>query len=267
MQHGFVNGRRHDIGCHYTNINTISDVMSDDPQTIVTLQSKEEDEPCFVTIHKELLCFYSPYHDRLLNSGFAEGRIPRTEPLHIDAYKVVLEAFFKWLYTGKLPTLFPEDSSADELRSWYFQLTMLYVLADWMNCTALQRAIMSALVSLKPTILPSFEAIGALSDSSLESSQLYRYFADRYAEHWDGLSDGHCDIDSDDSMPQNFSHRVLLRRLRKDHHHDDSDQYIGYDCVCCHHPCRYHNHDDDVERQISTLSICDFDWASTNEQI
>lgn len=142
---------------------------------MIELRSKEKKSPEVFSVHKALLCFYSPYHDRLLNGAFAEGLTAPTEPLTINAGRSVLKLFFAWLYSGEIYMATPLPSEKNY--TWHQGITKLYILADELNCIALQRKIISVQVAITESLgsLPGYDIIGLLSNCSLESSGLYQY--------------------------------------------------------------------------------------------
>ncbi|CAC9894040.1 unnamed protein product [Aureobasidium pullulans] len=194
---------------------------------MISLKSKEKRGPKIFHVHRALLCFYSPYHDRLLNGSFLEATSPPTEPLLIEADANVLKLFVSWLYTGKFHMirqhLLQDDDDDDD--KWYIGITKLYILADWLNCTALERLIVTAqqdrLMGSRWN-LPTWRSIDLLSHSSLESSGLYQYYLTVYDQHWDGHVGDQTHPDgqsipatlSEDPMPPHFAYRVLLMKLR-----------------------------------------------------
>ncbi|KAG9567924.1 hypothetical protein KCU71_g3454, partial [Aureobasidium melanogenum] len=224
---------------------TVAQLLIKD-NTMIELKSKEKETSEVRSVHKALLCFYSPYHDRLLNGDFAEGQVAPTEPLMIRTNASVLKLFFIWLYTGTIGVAPPTSEEIDP-HNWFVGITKLYILADELNCIALQRSIMSAQVALSKDIaLADYDVIELLSNSSLESSGLYQYFSEDYATHWNGLSDDGSAIDPhsavEDPMPPNFAYRLLIEHL------NGTTQMSG-SCACCYDPCKFHKHIDEEERK------------------
>lgn len=214
---------------------------------MIELKSKEKKNPEVCSIHKALLCFCSPYHDRLLNGNFSEALYPPTEPLSVQSNVGILQLFSKWLYTGSIHVT-PPPSVESCVEKWFSGTTKLYVLADELNCVALQRAIISAQVKFsKNMALAGWEAIELLSDSSLESSGLYQYHVEAFAQHWNGKTEGVLpdpSSETDDPMPPNFAYRLLMKRMEV-----TSDRR----CACCRDPCKFHGHTSEEERKASAF--------------
>ncbi|THW70527.1 hypothetical protein D6D19_07765 [Aureobasidium pullulans] len=227
---------------------------------MISLKSKEKRAPKIFHVHRALLCFYSPYHDRLLNGSFLEATSPPTEPLLIEADANVLKLFVSWLYTGEFHMirqhLFQDDDDDDD--KWYIGITKLYILADWLNCTALERLIVTAqqdrLMGSRWN-LPTWRSIDLLSHSSLESSGLYQYYLTVYDQHWDGHVGDQTHPDgqsipatlSEDPMPPHFAYRVLLMKLRTAQNNKGEEK----DCQCCRDRCKFHRHESEEERKAT----------------
>ncbi|THZ39401.1 hypothetical protein D6C87_07136 [Aureobasidium pullulans] len=226
---------------------------------MISLKSKEKRGPKIFHVHRALLCFYSPYHDRLLNGSFLEATNPPTEPLLIEADANVLKLFVSWLYTGKFHMIrqhLNQDDGDDY--KWCIGITKLYILADWLNCIALQRLIVTAQhdrLTVSCSSLPAWKSLGLLSDSSLESSGLYQHYLTLYAQHWVGhvRDETHPDGQSiaatlsEDLMPPHFAYRVLLMKLRTAQNNKGEEK----DCQCCHDRCKFHRHEIEEERKAT----------------
>ncbi|TIA39154.1 hypothetical protein D6C78_03500 [Aureobasidium pullulans] len=203
---------------------------------------------------------------RLLNGSFLEATSPPTEPLLIEADANVLKLFVSWLYTGKFHMirqhLLQDDDDDDD--KWYIGITKLYILADWLNCTALERLIVTAqqdrLMGSRWN-LPTWRSIDLLSHSSLESSGLYQYYLTVYDQHWDGHVGDQTHPDgqsipatlSEDPMPPHFAYRVLLMKLRTAQNNKGEEK----DCQCCRDRCKFHRHESEEERKATCGSLND----------
>ncbi|THW39756.1 hypothetical protein D6D21_07156 [Aureobasidium pullulans] len=231
---------------------------------MISLKSKEKRGPKIFHVHRALLCFYSPYHDKLLNGSFLEATSPPTEPLLMEANANVSKLFVSWLYTGKIhmPREHLSQTDDDDAK-WYIGVTKLYILADWLNCIALERLIVTAQQDHTDDCwsLPASRSFGLLSHSSLESSGLYQYYLTVYAQHWvghvrDGTHPGGQSIPatlSEDPMPPHFAYRVLLMKLRTAQNNKDEEK----DCQCCHDRCKFHRHESEEERKATCGSLND----------
>ncbi|THX19951.1 hypothetical protein D6D12_10545 [Aureobasidium pullulans] len=141
---------------------------------------------------------------------------------------------------------------------WCIGITKLYILADWLNCIALQRLIVTAQhdrLTVSCSSLPAWKSLGLLSDSSLESSGLYQHYLTLYAQHWVGhvRDETHPDGQSiaatlsEDLMPAHFAYRVLLMKLRTAQNNKGEEK----DCQCCHDRCKFHRHESEEERKAT----------------
>ncbi|CAD0051717.1 unnamed protein product [Aureobasidium pullulans] len=156
---------------------------------MIDLASKEKKSTRVFHVHKALLCFYSPYHDKLLNGYFVEGTIPCQQPIVQEVRAEILRLFFTWLYSGNVDLTLPKLDGSNTSYYWMI-VTKFYIFADSINCVALQRSIMSFQpmhISKECKTLPPPPAIELLSATALESSHLYQYMVDCYQSHWDGV--------------------------------------------------------------------------------
>ncbi|THV81530.1 hypothetical protein D6D29_05312 [Aureobasidium pullulans] len=233
--------------------------------TMIDLASKEKKSTRVFHVHKALLCFYSPYHDKLLNGYFVEGTIPCQQPIVQEVRAEILRLFFTWLYSGNVDLTLPKLDGSNTSYYWMI-VTKFYIFADSINCVALQRSIMSFQpmhISKECKTLPPPPAIELLSATALESSHLYQYMVDCYQSHWDGVwqDDDQAEDEIDekakivvwqddeqaeqkidekakngDPLPPNFAYRILVRGLavKKEQKHDG--------CRCCYDRCFYHGH-------------------------
>lgn len=244
--------------------------------TMIDLASKEKKSTRVFHVHKALLCFYSPYHDKLLNGYFVEGTIPCQQPIVQEVRAEILRLFFTWLYSGNVDLTLPKLDGSNTSYYWMI-VTKFYIFADSINRVALQRSIMTSQpmhISKECKTLPPPSAIELLSATALESSHLYQYMVDCYQSHWDGVwqDDDQAEDEIDekvkivvwqddeqaeqkidekakngDPLPPNFAYRILVRGLavKKEQKHDG--------CRCCYDRCFYHGHSiwDSEERGAS----------------
>ena len=267
----------------YTLMNVVDTKQTDQSSRLIAsgskmidLASKEKKSTRVFHVHKALLCFYSPYHDKLLNGYFVEGTIPCQQPIVQEVRAEILRLFFTWLYSGNVDLTLPKLDGSNTSYYWMI-VTKFYIFADSINCVALQRSIMTSQpmhISKECKTLPPPSAIELLSATALESSHLYQYMVDCYQSHWDGVwqDDDQAEDEIDekvkivvwqddeqaeqkidekakngDPLPPNFAYRILVRGLavKKEQKHDG--------CRCCYDRCFYHGHSiwDSEERGAS----------------
>ncbi|KAK6004666.1 hypothetical protein QM012_008528 [Aureobasidium pullulans] len=225
-------------------------LYSDD--RMIRLKSEDKNGPKVCSVHRALLCLYLPYNDKLLNGGFAEGLVPRIDPLTLETGANILKLFVAWLYTGQIII-------APAQPRWYRTITKLYILAGELNCVALQRSIISA----QPTNsdhkdLPSFETIGLLMNSSLETSGLYHFYVETYAAHWNGEIDGSLETpDMEHIVPHKLAYHLLCRTAQVAHN-------VDYRCACCHDTCKFHGHESEAERKATCGGS--YAWLEGNQE-
>lgn len=86
--------------------------------TMIDLASKEKKSTRVFHVHKALLCFYSPYHDKLLNGYFVEGTIPCQQPIVQEVRAEILRLFFTWLYSGNVDLTLPKLDGSNTSYYW-----------------------------------------------------------------------------------------------------------------------------------------------------
>ncbi|KAG9568538.1 hypothetical protein KCU71_g3053, partial [Aureobasidium melanogenum] len=113
----------------------MSDIIGKSNDEKIKIQSQEDDSvsPFCATVHKELLCFYSPYYTAAIKGRFSESR-KDLFTLGLSASQTRL--FVEWLYTGRFERTFMD--AAD--------MYVLYLFADQTDIIALRRSIIDSLV-------------------------------------------------------------------------------------------------------------------------
>ncbi|KEQ74737.1 hypothetical protein M436DRAFT_42629, partial [Aureobasidium namibiae CBS 147.97] len=181
-------------------------------------------------VHKELLCFYSPYYAAALKGQFAESR-QDSFTLELDHRQT--QVFVEWLYTGRVEE--PED------------VLQLYMFADQKKLLALRRSIMSKIVY--SSVIEKHDGtpyIGHLS----EGCGLFRYMADLWASEWRGVRASYVvqTLNEYQGIPRVFLYEVM-RKLATIHDQKESE-------VAIPNPCNYHEHEDDSEWHTSRSKPC-----------
>jgi hypothetical protein len=98
-------------------------------------------EKVVYTIHKDLLCYHSPYFHRALNGSFVEAIRQEVELEHIE--HDVFGLFVHWIYREKIEEKRfdnPQDSTIIE-QTTDEQLIKLWSLADYLQVPKLQNAV------------------------------------------------------------------------------------------------------------------------------
>ncbi|THY52097.1 hypothetical protein D6C97_06481 [Aureobasidium pullulans] len=206
----------------------------------------DEDEQNPFSVHKDLLCFYSPYHDRLLNGPFKEAG---STWIKLPVTSLVLKLFSTWLYTGQIITPSTQDACSVnnperriQFARHHTKLVDLYIFADSLNCIALERAAFVQLYKLFRVAKGPMQ-IFKLVDNGLEHSGLYKYWVDYWAAHYDSMIPRILV----DPLPSTFAHHLLLRKCEL----DLNPKTKGNECRCCENPCNYHTHESIEERKAS----------------
>lgn len=199
---------------------------------IVNNQHEKDDKIFSASIHKELLCFFSPYYTAALKGGFSEAKkdtIKMELPCHL------MSEFISWLYSGNTITTDPNE------------LLELYAFADEKMMLAFRRSIMTRLID--------FNELGDLEEDALtyvkripENSGLFRYLVDYWAYVWaqDTSETELAAWDADGRVPKKFFYLALerLAGLRGSKNPGDD---LGNPRAYLKIACNYHEHVDEKE--------------------
>lgn len=214
---------------------------------------------CAFCVHKELLCYYTPYYRSLLSGRWADGINTRT--FIARTTEPALSLFVKWLYTRDIT-----DSRNDIIR---WDLLELYVFSNSMLALALQRDIMTALYSAhkvdlrhERTRLLCYGTISLLYKHLPDTSPLRKFVAATYIRHWFPENDINKDHFLD--APQEFLYmdmngQALLNQpeAKKARRHLSMYQVNdASDMSCCRHVCYFHAHESEEERAASKFYFC-----------
>lgn len=216
----------------------ISDAVTKSSK-IIRLVSNEDEDKEEVTVHKELLCFFSPYYAAALNGNFLEAQKDQFE---VDLDGEDLQNFAAWIYTGEL--------SKERLEN-----TNLYVFADQVDILALRRDALSQLSKLEYDML-AYQCVKHILNNVTQQSQIYKWMLDSYIAHWASITDDEdeCILDNEsdpDHLLANFIYQVMKGITVRDT--DDSTDCSR--CSCCNDICQYHEHPSKEEWEASMLKL------------
>jgi len=194
-----------------------------------------------VSMHKELLCFFSPYYSAALNGKFLEAQ---KDQFKVDLSGEQLQSFATWIYTGKC-----------DLSDRWAPYIYLYVFADQVDIIALRRDILRWLVRSRDT-LADYSSTRLILRNVTQHSQLYKWMLDSYVAHWDPSCDATdpCMLNSDkdpDHLLANFIYQILKGIAVRDKAHNPANLS---DCSCCNKICEYHEHESKEEWEASKLT-------------
>ncbi|KAH0164502.1 hypothetical protein KCU67_g5116, partial [Aureobasidium melanogenum] len=202
----------------------------------ITGNKPDKDGKIFsASVHKELLCFFSPYYTAALKGGFAEAQ---KKTLTLDLPNNQMANLVSWLYSG------------NTIDYTEYELLDLYVFADEKMMLAFRRSIMTRLIQFHD---PSWEHL----DVNLampyvkrlpENSGLFRYLVDYWVGVWCRV---HCRTkmtkwDADGRIPRNFFYQALEKfaSLVEDKQLGDKS---GDHRSCLARACNYHEHSNQTE--------------------
>ncbi|KAI4765858.1 hypothetical protein E4T52_02781 [Aureobasidium sp. EXF-3400] len=216
----------------------VSDIISKSHDMIEIKSQKDDSGSVFsVAVHKELLCFYSPYYTAAIKGAFSESR---QESFTVELDHRQTQMFVEWLYTGRCDSDPWQQINNHEVHS-------LYVFADQTDIIAFRRSIMTCLVRggrVPPTPSDMAKLVSQLpNDSGLrlflleEAVAEWRVGANRRAmteEEW--KSRGYVRED----FPEEFWDKLV---------YGQHGPYLP-SCIACD----YHEHTDEQEWKMSKKS-------------
>ena len=205
---------------------------------MIQVKSQKDDSgPEFCTgVHKELLCFYSPYYAAAMKGQFAESR---QDSFTLELNHRQTQLFVEWLYTGRFEVEFWRGKHNDDLHT-------LYVFADQTDIIALRRSIMTCLATAG-RVPPAGCNMASLVSQLPDSSGLRLFLLEEAQTEW--------------GMPEKLN--VLTEQywrdrgyIREEFPEDFYARLIaGYrdPFTPGSNACDYHEHDDEQEWKMSKL--------------
>lgn len=199
-------------------------------------------------MHKEALCFYSPYYRSLLSGRWEDGK---KDEFDADTTSAALGLFIRWLYTGTVGI-----GTADA--EWE-ELTDLYIFANVRLILALRRDIMNMYVdnaTLKEGSVwfHEYRDIAKVYEHLPGSSPLRLRIISSYIHHYTP------DVDDEEQKkqralitPVDFLFEVVEGQARL--HKEGAYSMNRYACPCCHRHCAFHEHKSKEERTASQCSV------------
>ncbi|KAG9665011.1 hypothetical protein KCU95_g7957, partial [Aureobasidium melanogenum] len=194
------------------------------------------------SVHKALLCFFSPYYTAALYGSFAEAQ-KNTLTMHLPYDR--MSDLVSWLYSGNTITAEPRE------------LFELYAFADEKMMLAFRRSIMTRLIQFND---PGYEH---LEDDAMsyvkrlpENSGLFRYLVDYWVGVWARVpSRTKMEAwDADGRIPRKFFYQALEKfaNLSEDKRPGNESEDHR---TCLARACNYHEHPNELE------------WSRTCDQI
>ncbi|KAH0362977.1 hypothetical protein KCU65_g7751, partial [Aureobasidium melanogenum] len=223
-----------------TNVTEII-TSSADMIKIVNTEPERNGKILQASVHKELLCYFSPYYTAVLKGGFSEAKKDTIE-MNLPHYH--MQDLVSWLYSGNIITC---DSSS---------LFDLYLFADEKMMLAFRRSIMNRIIHFQDSIygfLDAKETIPYLK-SLPPSSGLFRYIVDHWVYLESRGEDGHDleDFDDDKQIPREFFYQALRTYAALDRSGTSAKSDASIDCLEL--ACNYHEHANHEEWQNSCSS-------------
>ncbi|KAI5204564.1 hypothetical protein E4T39_03515 [Aureobasidium subglaciale] len=218
-------------------------------KSTATIKLKPNDGDAMVVIHKELLCFFSPYYRAALKGGFSESR---KASLDVEVSSKTLKAFATWLYTGDVP-----DEGTGTLGMYSDQLCLvdLYTFADKRDILALRRATMNQLATADMYLYNYTTVLDIITDLP-DTNPLWKQTLESYISHRtpsideNDLADCYMDAELKDTerLLPGFMCKVLRGVALR-------TEVNPPGCSCCSKPCTYHEHESMEEWEASMTSV------------
>lgn len=203
-------------------------------------------------VHKDLLCYYSTYFQKLFNGSFREAKdlVAKAEDTTVSTFGY----FMQWLYTQTFVrykmhawervAVSTTDHYANSLDSPYLHTLLdLYIFADQYDIRLLRNDVMRSWQKDETTWDEiSNDNIIKAFDNLPHSSPLCRYIAQCYAALFDGDVDPDAEHEFWSKLPKEFLYevvRILTKRLNSDYIFDQES-------------CDFHEHEDDDEKSMCT---------------
>lgn len=210
---------------------------------IVSSKPDQDGKIFRASVHKELLCFFSPYYTAALKGGFAEAK---KNTLTLDLSYHQMANLVSWLYSGD-PVAYTE-----------YELLDLYVFADEKMMLAFRRSIMTRLIKFND---PGYQHLD--DDVAMpfvkrlpESSGLFRFLVDYWVGVW-GRVDCRtrmAEWDADGRVPRKFFYQALEKfasLVDEPRPRDDSRDHR----TCLTRACNYHEHPNRTEWERSMCIV------------
>lgn len=231
MQNSYIISTSTDmIELRATNVDSDSEFGVDGPNTA----------PFKALVHKDLLCFYSPYHRAALKGEFAEAK---QDFLTLDLPATQARRFVSWLYIG---FFLPKEFTA---------LYALYVFGDQTENMALCRFVMSKLVQIgrgknandHRLSLTTIEASMKTLNMLPTTSPLFRYIVDNLVNHWDANQLFDKKMCGSYDIPKEALFQIMSGLASKPVplvNVSSGPVFVARSkCPCCQHQCNYHDHE------------------------
>ncbi|THX15003.1 hypothetical protein D6D13_02636 [Aureobasidium pullulans] len=238
-------GSSTDWSSHMWSPREVYAAVTKSPETIKLVSKKGKTT---VSVHKELLCFFSPYYKAALKGNFTEAI---TDSLQVDLTNKGLKMFVRWIYTGEV--------ASPRCFARYFNL---YIFADLVNIVALRRTIMTRLQGYSEDI-PEYSAVKLALMNLPESSPLRAWILDVYISHWEPAHDDCNPYPTDTASDPDNTLAAFMYQVARGLAVRESVNAAG--CLCCDGDCGYHEHESMAEWEATCGQIEDMEMPEDLE--
>lgn len=210
-------------------------------------------------IHKELLCYYSPYYRTLLSGRWEDGK--RRRSFVVETTQPALALFVKWLYTNDL-------TDAMGMKRWD-DLAEVYTFASPSLVIALQRDIIDTFLDdhLEGKVLCGFDyaTIANVYRRLPTDSPLINFIVSSHIHHWTPETESpevkerrqvHAPVDFLLSVMEGQAE--LIQDQNAAPKHAKNTKLISKRCPMCRGDfCDFHAHESQDERAASKSCSCE----------
>jgi hypothetical protein len=203
---------------------------------MIQIKSQKDDsgsEFC-ADVHKELLCFYSPYYTAAIKGSFSES-LQESFTLELDCGQTQL--FVEWLYTGRCDLDPVQEFNNNDLHA-------LYIFADQTDIIAFRRSIMTSLVSTLRTPATPGEMARLVSDLPNDSG-LRLYLLEEAVAEWK-LDESSNVVTEEDWKSRGYFPKDFSPEFWDQLVNDEHGSYLP-SCIACD----FHEHTNEEEWKMS----------------
>lgn len=162
-------------------------------------------------VHKDLLCWYSPYFKRALRGSFSEATA--FNMLLMDTEVAVLGIVVNWLYTQSLPK--HDDPRIQAcIEEWVELITRVYIFSDRYDIPDLREHAMDDLYNHftdpEDYGMPRYSVINTTFNNLPHSAALCRFWIDIYARYWKQHKDDEREVAARAELPKDFLAGLMI---------------------------------------------------------
>ncbi|EON62683.1 hypothetical protein W97_01907 [Coniosporium apollinis CBS 100218] len=162
-------------------------------------------------VHKDLLCWYSPYFKKTLRGSFREAKALKL--ILRDTEVAVLGVVVDWLYTQSLPE--HDDPRIQAcIGRWNEPITGVYIFSDRYDIPDLREHAMDDFYTYFTNDdgedMPRYSVINTAFNNLPRSASLCRFCIDVYARYWSQDQDDEGEVTARADLPKDFLAGLMI---------------------------------------------------------